>query len=196
MKDLLTNAFIFAVGAIIGSAVTWKLIKTKYEQIAQEEIDSVKETFSRLHDESTDKEEKAKMVECAKDLISISDKKEKSNMKEYASKIKEYDYVNYSDNEKEVSNVKNHPFVISPEEFGEMDYSMVSLVYYADGVLANDCDEIIEDVENTVGTDFPSHFGEYEDDSVFVRNDTRKCDYEILRDKRKFSEVAAVDEEE
>lgn len=189
MKDLLTSAFIFAVGAIIGSAVTWKLIKTKYEQIAQEEIDSVKETFSRLHDESTDKEEKAKMVECAKDLISISDIKEKPSIKEYASKIKEYDYVNYSDNEKEVSNVKNHPFVISPEEFGEMDYSMVSLVYYADGVLANDCDEIIEDVENTVGTDFPSHFGEYEDDSVFVRNNELELDYEILRDTRNYSDV-------
>lgn len=189
MKDLLTSAFIFAVGAIIGSAVTWKLVKTKYEQIAQEEIDSVKETFSRLHDESTDKEEKAKMVECAKDLISISDKKEKQNMKEYASKIKEYDYVNYSGNEKEVSNVKNHPFVISPEEFGEMDYSMMSLVYYADGVLANDCDEIIEDVENTVGTDFPSHFGEYEDDSVFVRNNELELDYEILRDTRNYSDV-------
>ena len=189
MKDLLTNAFIFAVGAIIGSAVTWKLIKTKYEQIAQEEIDSVKETFSRLHDESTDKEEKAKMVECAKDLISISDKKEKPNMKEYASKIKECGYVNYSGNEKEVPNVKNHPFVISPEEFGEMDYSMVSLVYYADGVLANDCDEIIEDVENTVGTDFPSHFGEYEDDSVFVRNNELELDYEILRDTRNYSDV-------
>lgn len=189
MKDLLTSAFIFAVGAIIGSAVTWKFVKTKYEQIAQEEIDSVKETFSRLHDESTDKEEKAKMVECAKDLISISDKKEKPNMKEYASKIKEYDYVNCSGNEKEVPNVKNHPFVISPEEFGEMDYSMVSLVYYADGVLANDCDEIIEDVENTVGTDFPSHFGEYEDDSVFVRNNELELDYEILRDTRNYSDV-------
>ena len=34
-----------------------------------------------------------------------------------------------------------------------------------------------------------SHFGEYEDDSVFVRNDDRKCDYEILMDQRLYSDV-------
>ena len=41
------NVLIFAAGAAIGSAVTWKLIKTKYEQIANEEIESVKEFFGR-----------------------------------------------------------------------------------------------------------------------------------------------------
>ena len=35
-KSTLSNIVIFAVGAAIGSAVTWKLLKTKYEQIAQE----------------------------------------------------------------------------------------------------------------------------------------------------------------
>ena len=48
MKDTLNNVLIFAVGAAIGSAVTWKLLKTKYERIAQEEIDSVKEVFGLL----------------------------------------------------------------------------------------------------------------------------------------------------
>ena len=37
------NLAIFAVGALLGSAVTYKLLKTKYEQIAQEEIDDVRE---------------------------------------------------------------------------------------------------------------------------------------------------------
>ena len=45
MNDILNKAFIFAAGAIIGSAVTWKIVKTKYEQIANEEIESVKERF-------------------------------------------------------------------------------------------------------------------------------------------------------
>ena len=57
MKDLLTSAVIFTVGAIIGSAVTYKMLKTKYENIAQEEIDSVKEVFSRMHSESANEEE-------------------------------------------------------------------------------------------------------------------------------------------
>ena len=33
------------------------------------------------------------------------------------------------------------------------------------------------------------HFGEYEDDSVFVRNDRYKCNYEILKDVRTFEEA-------
>lgn len=41
-----------------------------------------------------------------------------------------------------------------------------------------------------LGIDSLNHFGEYEDDSVFVRNDARKCDYEILLDQRTYSEVA------
>ena len=33
------------------------------------------------------------------------------------------------------------------------------------------------------------HFGEYENDRVFVRDDRRQVDYEILRDERTFMEV-------
>ena len=61
--------------------------------------------------------------------------------------------------------------------------------YYADGVLADDFDVVIDDVENTVGEDSLTHFGEYEDDSVFVRNDERELDYEILKDMRRFEDI-------
>lgn len=48
MNKKLFGAIMFAVGAVIGSAVTYKVVKTKYEQIAQEEIDSVKEEYTDL----------------------------------------------------------------------------------------------------------------------------------------------------
>ena len=82
------------------------------------------------------------------------------------------------------------PYVICPEEFGEMDeYETESLTYYADGVLTDDFDNEIEDVDDLVGEESLSTFGDYEDDSVFVRNDKYKTDYEILLDDRKFSEI-------
>lgn len=62
-------------------------------------------------------------------------------------------------------------------------------MYYADGVLANYYDEPIDDIDEYVGKDSLNHFGEYEADSVYVRNDEKKIDYEILRDDRKFSDV-------
>lgn len=96
------------------------------------------------------------------------------------------------DAEKVYSHMPNEPYVISPDDYGENDnYTQISLVYYAgDGVLADDEDEVVEDIEDTVGEDFAEHFGEYEDDSVFIRNDRLRCDYEILRDNRSFSDVA------
>lgn len=42
-------------------------------------------------------------------------------------------------------------------------------------------------MEEIVG-DGLEHFGEYEEDSVFMRNDAKRCDYEILRDLRTFAE--------
>ena len=84
------------------------------------------------------------------------------------------------------------PYVISPDEFGEMedeDYDKVSFTYYADGVLADEYDEIVENIDEIIGEESLTHFGEYEDDSVFVRNDKLKCDYEILLDQRNYSDI-------
>jgi hypothetical protein len=63
------------------------------------------------------------------------------------------------------------------------------LTYYSDGVLTDENDEVLEDVEDIIGIDSLNHFGEYEEDSVYVRNDEKLCDYEILLDNRNYSDV-------
>lgn len=187
-----SNVVVFVVGAAVGSAVTWKLLKTKYEQIAQEEIDSVKEAFSKRFtpEDSNGPQESGES---------------QMTLNEYSEKLKEMKYANdLAMAEKEKKGVtdadmnKNEPYVISPEEFGELDgYDAVSLNYFADGVLTDDWDNEIEDVDDMVGLDSLNHFGEYEDDSVFVRNDRDKVDYEILLDSRNFSDLkkSPTDEE-
>ena len=167
MNNTLNKVLIFCCGAAIGSAVTWKLLKTKYEQIANEEIESVKETFAKR--EQTESYDDATidsgMVEQYKELV--------------ANKYK------FPVAEEEVD--VDRPYVISPEEFGDLDdYNIVSLTYYSDGVLTDEEDNIIDDVDDLVGEDFASHYGEYEEDSVFVRNDARMTDYEILRDNEPY----------
>lgn len=187
------NKFIFAflLGAVAGSAITWKLIKTKYEHIAQEEIDSVKEVFSRREKDISASNKK---VEEEANKTPLCD--EKPDLFEYAKKLNNEGYTNYSTNSKEGGMDVGKPYVISPEEFGQADgYEAESLTYYADGVLADDWDNRIENVEDMVGVESLTHFGEYEDDSVFVRNDRFKIDYEILRDNRNFSDVAHSDNE-
>ena len=174
----------FTIGAAIGSAVTWKLLKSRYERFAQEEIDSVKEVFSRRVRNDNNQE--------------VDEVENDVDESEYEGIVKKTEYINYSDmhegipkkESKHIMKANSKPYVIPPEEFGEKDdYECLSLTYYADDILADDDDELIEDVDNTVGVESLTHFGEYEDDSVFVRNDAKKCDYEILIDKRKYSDV-------
>ena len=39
------------------------------------------------------------------------------------------------------------------------------------------------------GSELMEHFGEYEDDSVFLRDDENQRDIEVLLDDRRYSEV-------
>lgn len=189
----MSNRSLFSLGFIIGAAsgatVAWYLLKDKYETLAQEEIDSVKEVFARREQEMKDETVKRNVAEGIKD----SDRT-KPDLKEYAEQLKKNGYTRYSDlsaDDEGVSDKQTKPYVIPPEQFrDDENYDQISLTYYADGVLADENDEVIDDVEETVGIESLNHFGEYEDDSVFVRNDTRKCDYEILLDQRTYSEVA------
>ena len=179
----------FATGAIAGSVATWCFVKKKYERIAQEEIDSVKEVFAKKEFDSGAKEMAKAGEEVVKGLNGgIRQAKEKPDLVQYAAMVQKYGGT--VGEEKEAPMKEKFPYVIPPEEFGEFeDYERISLTYYADGVLADDNNEVVDDVEDIVG-DALDHFGEYEDDSVFVRCDERKCDYEILMDQRTFSEVA------
>ena len=52
---------------------------------------------------------------------------------------------------------------------------------------------MISDVDNVVGKDSLSKFGEYEPDSVYVRNDREKTDYEILADTRCYSDIYCIE---
>lgn len=176
--------FIFIAGAAVGSAVTWKLVKTKYEQIANDEIASVKEVFSR----------KVKKAEVSTEKIEDTDVEGKptiQEIKEYVDVIKNTGYCNDVQKGGEVSMNGGDPYTIMPEEVGTMDgYDLIDLTYYADGVLEDENYEIVVDVAETVGVESLNSFGEYDDDVVFVRNDKRKTDYEIVRDPRNYSDVA------
>lgn len=184
MNSKVVTAIAFVVGVAAGAVASWRLTKKKYERIAQEEIESVKEYLGK------------KAIHTDKVVITPLPNVDEqptvtSKIDILENKINELGYTNYSNIKKEEKGDQHmsEPYVIKPEEFGECDYETESLTYYADGVLTDDWDNPIEDIENTVGEGFAEHFGEYEDDSVFIRNDRYKIDYEILYDTRKHSEL-------
>lgn len=164
--------FGFTLGVAAGVVATWKFFKTKYETISREEIDSVKEVYSKKNNPREQVEEYKEMVN---DLC-------------------------YKNKEKGGSeSMKNQKIeVIPPDEYGiEDDYDLIELIYYADGVLVDDGNYPIEDVDETVGPEALDSFGEWEDDEVYVRNDERKCYYNILRDNSNYSDLSVnVDDDE
>lgn len=175
----------FIAGAAVGVAATWQYAKKKYEQIAQEEIDSVKAKFANKakYEGPADSEEEAR--------VKAEMAREKPDVMAYAAALRKMGYTDYSTvGDKKPEEKVDRPYVISPDEFGENeDYERISLTYYADQILADDDDNIVDNVEELVGFESLTHFGEYEDDSVFVRNDRLKCDYEILLDQGLYSDV-------
>ena len=210
-RNMLVKAFIFVAGATIGSAVTWKVIKNKYEQITQEEIKSVKEEYSRLsklmrmeidachrvteahtEDEATDSDD------------SIYNNRDfsdpENNMVEYhklTSKYRGTPDKSESNEEGDGDGIGdddlpfiNGPYVISPDEFASSPpgYSACPIDYYKDGILADGWGVKLN-IEETIGEDAINHFGDYVDDVVHVRNERTQIDYEVTRDPRTYKEA-------
>lgn len=160
----------FAIGACVGSVATYYYVKDKFAQIAQEEIDSVKAMY---HKRNTELAEKAA---------------NKPDIMEYK-EIVENNYLSQKESSVKKNEKNSEVTIITPDEFGmEDDYETITCSYYADGILADERDIRITDSKLN-DLDIEGHFGEYEEDIVYVRDDSIKIDYEILRDLRTYSEV-------
>lgn len=195
MNQKLFNVLLFTAGAAIGSLVTWKVVKTRYERIAQEEIDSVKEAWARMARENDDEEWYAEDEDydddedcdevIFKDYADLCDR--------YNTPSDEAENGEEGEGDDEVS-IMPGPYVIKPEEFGDnsFDHACYCLSYYADGVLADDWDEEL-DIDELIGRESLEHFGDYATDIVHVRNENRNADYEIVKDPRNYADVIAHD---
>jgi hypothetical protein len=179
MNKNITNLLFFVAGLGIGSVVTWKVVDAKYRQIAHDEYEEMREYY----------EGKARKLE--EDIVEDTPSDDDTN--NYTKVVSELNYGVSETIKKGGPDNVERPYVIKPEEFDEgLDgYNSVSLTYYNDGILADDDDEIVDDIDAIVGLESLKHFGEYAEDpdSVFVRNDALKCDYEICLDLRNFSDV-------
>ena len=194
------NLLFFVAGAAIGSIATWKLIEKKYKDLADEEIESVKETFKNRRPRITKDEVKEtveKVInkwkepkETVEDIVAAE-----GYSIENEEEIDEDDESNYivnvdNDNDNDIEVIT--PYVITPEQFGEYnECGTKTLIYYSDNVLTDEIDNPItsEEMVTMIGPDALDHFGEYEDDSVYIRDEMNEMDYEILKSEKKFSEI-------
>lgn len=199
MKSKFINVFMFAVGAAVGSAVTWKILKTKYDQIIQEEIDSVKEVFGEMMREPQEQEQEEESAdddvdpgqikwEDLEDLDEDEDEPVEDDLNDYQRLVN-----TYTEEKGGTEQMGNRPYVISPYDYGELDdYEQVELTYYLDNILEDEDGHIVTNADELIGPKALNTFGEYEDDAVFVRNDMLRTDYQILKDPRTYDEARSI----
>ena len=156
VRDLL----IFIAGVGVGIGASYNLIKKKHDEILEEEIASVKETYSKYNKESDEVTEE-------KEIASVKEKYEKLT--------KEYSELN------EENCTNSEIYEISYDDFGEEGYEEIELTYYIDDeTLTDDADEPMEelDIISSIGSiDILNGCkdGEY----IYIRNEEKEIDYSI-----------------
>lgn len=95
----------------------------------------------------------------------------------------------------------NQPHVLSQEEFIENDsnWNQSTLTWYVvDKVLSDERDQVIEEVDGTVGSDNLLRFGEgsSDDNIVHIRNPRLQLEFEVVRHEGSYArEVLGIDED-
>ena len=181
MNSVLKGIFIFTTGAATGALIANQILKEKYEKIANEEIASVKEVYDNKNSKTIAKEE------------SSEEEDDKEDIKTYQQILEDNEYIVKEEGYEEMEN----PRLIDPYDFGS-EYETISLTYYADGILEDDLSgQVLTDprlLKDLVCEDYVDHFGDYEEDTVFLRNDETMKDIEICKDRRRYSDLVDGDE--
>lgn len=191
------NVLVFTAGAAIGSAVTWKIMTDRCEKLVQEEVERFKKDYAECMSNAQAKSESGDESEDEEDSHQIdwSDLEDLDDEDDEDDGLNDYERVvnKYTNKEGGAENMARAPYVISPYDFGELDdYSQVELTYYADGILEDDEYHIVTDADELIGPNALNTFGEYEDDSVFVRNERLRADFQILKDYRTYDEARSI----
>ena len=181
MKGLLIFAAGLAVGAVAGALV----VKNKVLADAKAEVEEVREYYR-----SKQQERGIKEVEETKEEV-----KETEETKEETVKFDRNTYVNYNKMAREYQTSKDStfaddPYIIDPEEFGENpEYDTMTLTYFADGVLVDDVDDLVDEPDVVVGLENLKVLGDYGATSVYIRNDIYRTDYEVIKDDWNYSDI-------
>ena len=182
MKSLLIFAAGLAVGAVAGAVI----VKNKVLADAKAEIEEVREYYRESRGVVKEVEEVKEVEKKEYELKDIQVKDEpKTGLTNYNQITKMY-----MSKDEFQSPMYDDPFVIDPSEFGENpEYDTETLTYFADGVLVDDVDDVIDEPDIVVGLENLKIFEEFGATTVYVRNDIYKTDYEIIRDDWNYSDL-------
>lgn len=222
MNSSVKNALSFAAGLITGGVtgfmVAQRTMKTALDKELEEQIKDVKEHYKLLRKDGEYSspiaiaENYDEVLEGLEYLShkSTTDEASSDDESEYEEEDTETEEVEVESETEEVEDIQvgnvfernqNEPYVISTLDFmnGEDSFDKITITYFEeDDTLCDEREEVIPNVEATVGTEALTKFGHLSDDSkiVYVRNERIKTDFEIALDTRSYTEVVLGFKEE
>lgn len=180
----------FILGAAAGVASSMLYFKTKYEQKADAEIQEIRDLYAK----KTETEEKKEDVPVTSHQVSKAD-----DLHVTARRVSEYTkYIPKTETDQteepkdgihveriDFAPMKNpnppKPYLIDSSDYGQDDnFDPLCWEWYTDGVLANENDEIVDDIQEWIG-DGLKVFAETEDNLFWVRNEKYGVDIEVAR---------------
>ena len=179
----------FILGAAAGVASSMFYFKTKYEQKADAEIQEIRDLYAK----KAETEEKKEDAPVTSNQITKAD-----DLHATARRVSEYTkYTPKEDAQNEAPKDGIHvekidfapmknpnppkPYLIDSSDYGQDDnFDPLCWEWYTDGILANENDEIIDDIQEWIG-DGLKVFAETEDNLFWVRNEKYGVDIEVAR---------------
>lgn len=191
LSKIFAGISIFGIGVAVGSSVTWFMAKKAINELTEEKNQEVKEVRDYYHDKlNYFRNAIHGLNEASEERRKAMEERQSNRLKEtYNDMVDNYGPENGKEEDTTVPD-KNRPYIITPEEYEDCDYNILMLTCYSDGVITYDDDEIVEDIEDYIGDIQPlDHFGEYEQDCVYVRNDDKELAIEITRDLNNYYDM-------
>lgn len=169
------------IGGAVGYFVTDRLVDKKYQDLANEDIDKMKDYYTKKLRELGSGEETEEPKENVQEEPKVIVKQEAAAKMSYnkpplADLVRDY----VAKDEVEESDDAEQAYFITEEDFGEMGYEQIVLEYDGHGLRENDGEELI-DIEAPNFEDILETIDNYISDNgvVYARCDETKCDYEI-----------------
>lgn len=184
MNNILKGAFIFTIGAAVGSLITYDFINKKDEVFVEVDGEQVANGISS-NNQSEIKEE----ILNEDDTLYKITETYKTSIDETVNYSDMYKKDEEADEKDEEIDKKVDIHEIDPREYGwDVDYTF-SFTLFADGILSDEMDDKIQNPESRIGSEILKEFIDSDSDEIYIRNEKTKSDYEIVKDERRYSDV-------
>lgn len=195
MNKTLVGVIAFVAGSAVGAGSVYYILGKKFDKRLEKELEAI--TIANGEEVISEREMTPEEVEIM--LYEKQMDEERLNAQDFADDFKRAmnEYTGEEDDESgfeyefEYPIEHDKPILIPESEFGDVTYQQVYYILYNDGVIADDMDRPVKDVDGMFGLENLRHFGDdylypNQNDAIYIRDDTCRYEYEIVKDNRSF----------